>query len=165
MKEINKTLLNRVLLISSKPCCNLLQHHVPKIHCVYKYRWRCSLFVIKIHAQLLILLCPQCNNSMDLLSNSYFIATLSVISTLLALHQFLFRKTKKKYPPIVGTIFNQLLNFNRIHHYTTDLARKHKTYRFLSPSRNKIYTSDPENVEYILKTNFDNFGKVSLSTP
>ncbi|KAH7519546.1 hypothetical protein FEM48_Zijuj08G0048500 [Ziziphus jujuba var. spinosa] len=41
----------------------------------------------------------------------------------------------------------------------TDLARKHKTYRILGPFRNEIYTSDPANVEHILKTNFDNYGK------
>ncbi|KAH0728330.1 hypothetical protein KY284_004195 [Solanum tuberosum] len=41
----------------------------------------------------------------------------------------------------------------------TDLAGKYKTYRLISPFRNKIYTSDPANVEYILKTNIDNYGK------
>ncbi|OVA20921.1 Cytochrome P450 [Macleaya cordata] len=66
---------------------------------------------------------------------------------------------KKKYHPIAGTIFNQLLNFKRLHHYMTDLAREHKTYRLLSPFRSEVYTSDPANVEYILKTNFQNYGK------
>ncbi|PKI77758.1 hypothetical protein CRG98_001882 [Punica granatum] len=41
----------------------------------------------------------------------------------------------------------------------TDLAAKHRTYRLLSPFRNEVYTSDPANVEYILKTNSDNYGK------
>uniref|UniRef100_A0A3Q7EKZ2 Cytochrome P450 n=1 Tax=Solanum lycopersicum TaxID=4081 RepID=A0A3Q7EKZ2_SOLLC len=63
------------------------------------------------------------------------------------------------YHPIGGTIFNQLINFHRLHHYMTDLACKYKTYRLISPFRNEIYTSDPANVEYILKTNFDNYGK------
>ncbi|KAH7863137.1 hypothetical protein Vadar_013771 [Vaccinium darrowii] len=68
-------------------------------------------------------------------------------------------KNKKKYHPVGGTIFNQLLNFNRLHHYMTDLASKYKTYRLISPFRNEIYTSDPANVEHMLKTNFDNYGK------
>lgn len=67
---------------------------------------------------------------------------------------------KKKYPPVAGTMFHQLLNFKRLHDYMTDLAGKHKTYRLLSPYRKEIYTSDPINVEYILKTNFENYGKV-----
>ncbi|XP_031272659.1 cytochrome P450 704C1-like isoform X1 [Pistacia vera] len=68
-------------------------------------------------------------------------------------------KQKKKYHPIGGTVFNQLLNFNRLHHYMTDLATKHKTYRLISPFRNEVYTAYPPNVEYILKTNFENYGK------
>ncbi|XP_052194939.1 cytochrome P450 704C1-like [Diospyros lotus] len=69
------------------------------------------------------------------------------------------KKSKKKYPPVAGTVFNQLLNFPRLHHYMTDLAAKYRTYRLLGPFRNEVYTSDPANVEYILKTNFENFGK------
>ncbi|KAI9180311.1 hypothetical protein LWI28_003479 [Acer negundo] len=36
---------------------------------------------------------------------------------------------------------------------------KHKTYRLISLFRSEIYTSDPANVEYMLKTNFENYGK------
>ncbi|XVF79926.1 hypothetical protein PTKIN_Ptkin15bG0029400 [Pterospermum kingtungense] len=69
------------------------------------------------------------------------------------------KQKKKKYHPIGGTVFNQLLNFNRLHHYMTELAGKYRTYRLLSPFRSEIYTSEPPNVEYILKTNFQNYGK------
>ncbi|KAF8380393.1 hypothetical protein HHK36_027878 [Tetracentron sinense] len=69
------------------------------------------------------------------------------------------KKKKKKYHPIAGTVFHQLLNFKRLHHYMTDLAFTYKTYRLLSPSRSEVYTADPANVEYILKTNFPNYGK------
>ncbi|XVF22676.1 hypothetical protein REPUB_Repub12eG0191600 [Reevesia pubescens] len=69
------------------------------------------------------------------------------------------KQRKTKYHPVGGTIFDQLINFNRLHHYMTDLARKYRTYRLLSPFRSEIYTSEPANVEYILKTNFDNYGK------
>ena len=100
---------------------------------------------------------------MDFLSNPYFFAALSA-GLVLLLVQVLFRKLdrrhRKKYPPVAGTVFNQLLNFNRLHHYMTDLAGKYKTYRLLSPFRNEIYTADPVNVEYILKTHFENYGKV-----
>jgi len=44
----------------------------------------------------------------------------------------------------------------------TDLARKYKTYRLLNPFRSEVYTSEPSNVEYILKTNFENYGKVYI---
>nr|AAZ39646.1 cytochrome P450 monooxygenase [Petunia x hybrida] len=77
----------------------------------------------------------------------------------LVTRKLLGRYGKKRYHPIGGTMFNQLLNFHRLHDYMTDLAGKHKTYRLISPFRNEIYSSDPANVEYILKTNFDNYGK------
>ncbi|XAR54113.1 Abieta-7,13-dien-18-ol hydroxylase [Bertholletia excelsa] len=83
-----------------------------------------------------------------------------VASLLLALLKLCWnRGKKKKYHPVGGTMFNQLLNFNRLHHYMTDLAEKYRTYRLLTPFRNEIYTSDPANVEHILKTYFDNYGK------
>ncbi|XP_004252175.4 cytochrome P450 704C1-like [Solanum lycopersicum] len=69
------------------------------------------------------------------------------------------QKGKKKYHPIVDSTTKQLINFHRIHDHMADLAAKYKTYRLESPFRREIYTSDPANIEYILKTNFDNYGK------
>ncbi|KDP27731.1 hypothetical protein JCGZ_19708 [Jatropha curcas] len=103
--------------------------------------------------------------STELLFNP-IIFTASVLIPSLIIIQILSRKLKKKakqrekkYHPIGGTVFNQLFNFNRLHHYMTDLASKYKTYRLLAPFRDEVYTSDPLNVEYILKTNFPNYGK------
>nr|XP_018624313.1 cytochrome P450 704C1-like isoform X1 [Nicotiana tomentosiformis] len=105
--------------------------------------------------------------SMDILQSSmiYIPATiLSLICFGFIVH-ILTRKVlgkhgkKRLYHPIGGTIFNQLINFHRLHHYMTDLAGKYRTYRLISPFRNEIYTADPVNVEYILKTNFDNYGR------
>ncbi|TXG62726.1 hypothetical protein EZV62_009720 [Acer yangbiense] len=100
---------------------------------------------------------------MDFLSNSFLFTAFSVILAFSILW-ILARKSqknyeKKKYHPIGGTVFNQLLNFNRLHHYMTDLAGKHRTYRLISLFRSEIYTSDPANVEYMLQTNFENYGK------
>ncbi|XP_073125982.1 cytochrome P450 704C1-like [Henckelia pumila] len=69
------------------------------------------------------------------------------------------KQGKKKFHPIGGTVLNQLMNFNRLHDYMTDLATKHTTYRLIGIFRSEVYTSDPANVEYILKTNFENYGK------
>lgn len=69
---------------------------------------------------------------------------------------------RKRYPPVVGTIFHQFLNFRRLHDYHTQLSVKHKIFRLFSPLCHQIYTTDPAVVEYILKTNFDNYGKVLL---
>lgn len=41
----------------------------------------------------------------------------------------------------------------------TEIGHKHKTYRLLDFKLSLVYTSDPQNVEYMLKTNFNNFGR------
>ncbi|PHT39851.1 CytochromeC1 [Capsicum baccatum] len=109
---------------------------------------------------------------MDMLvvSMENFQSLISMTATILSLlfcgfivhlltRKILGKHSKKRYHPIGGTIFNQLMNYRRLHHYMTDLAHKHKTYRLISLFRNDVYTSDPVNVEYILRTNFDNYGK------
>ncbi|KAL0339376.1 UNVERIFIED_CONTAM: cytochrome [Sesamum angustifolium] len=83
----------------------------------------------------------------------------SIISIQLLARKLHQKQGKKTYHPIGGTVFHQLVNFNRLHDYMTDLAGKHKTYRLISPFRSEVYTSDPANVEYMLKTNFENYGK------
>ncbi|XP_043693734.1 cytochrome P450 704C1-like [Telopea speciosissima] len=66
-----------------------------------------------------------------------------------------------QYPPVMGTVFHSLLCFNRVYDHYTDVARKYKTFRLLSPSNSEIFTTDPRNVEHILKTNFDKYSKGS----
>lgn len=67
---------------------------------------------------------------------------------------------RRNYPPVAGTIFHQFMNLNRLQDFQTDISHKYKTFRMLTPSCNYVYTIDPVNVEYILKTNFANYGKV-----
>ncbi|XP_076921560.1 cytochrome P450 704C1-like [Bidens hawaiensis] len=100
---------------------------------------------------------------MDFLSDTLYlpviIATALVVLVLyVCIHKQPRTKTKKHHP-IAGTMLNQLINFHRLHDYMTDLATKYKTYRLITPFRNEVYTSDPANVKYILKTNFENYIK------
>ncbi|KAL7612032.1 cytochrome P450 704C1 [Lactuca sativa] len=62
-------------------------------------------------------------------------------------------------PPIIGPITNQLIHFQKLHDYMTLMAKKYPTYRLITPSHSEVYTVDPVNTEYILKTNFANYGK------
>ncbi|KAL8557045.1 hypothetical protein ACS0TY_004496 [Phlomoides rotata] len=71
-------------------------------------------------------------------------------------------KKKKKYHPIGGTIFHLLLNFRHVYGYLTRLTLKNTTFRILYLDNVEIYTSDPANIEYFLKTNFPNYGKGSF---
>ncbi|KAJ0661859.1 putative abieta-7,13-dien-18-ol hydroxylase [Helianthus annuus] len=62
-------------------------------------------------------------------------------------------------PPVVGPITHQLIHFHKLYDYMTSLAKIHPTFRFITPSHSEVYTADPVNVEYILKTNFANYNK------
>ncbi|CAA0813590.1 cytochrome P450- family 704- subfamily A-polypeptide 2 [Striga hermonthica] len=93
------------------------------------------------------------------MATAFFILALSLLTLRILARKLNLKQNKIRYHPLAGTIFNQLINFSRLHDYMTDLASKHKTYRLVAPFRNEVYTSDPANVEYILKTNFENFGK------
>ncbi|GMP70022.1 hypothetical protein CsSME_00029058 [Camellia sinensis var. sinensis] len=100
---------------------------------------------------------------MDFLPNpiSLIVATAAIILVICST-KFVAGKLpekRKRNPPIAGTVFNQLVNFHRLHDYLADLATKHRTYRLLDLFRSQIHTCDPANVEYILKTNFANYGK------
>lgn len=100
---------------------------------------------------------------MDFLSNPFFISVivpLSILVGILCIYKQQHGKNKKKYHPTVGTVFDLFMNLDRLHHYMTDLAEKYKTYRIIGLFHADVYTSDPVNVEYMLKTNFENYGKV-----
>ncbi|GJT43746.1 cytochrome P450 [Tanacetum coccineum] len=97
---------------------------------------------------------------MDFLSSPIFISSAIAALLLLVLFLSIFSQHDgKKYHPIGGTVIDLLINYNKLHHYMTDLAEKYKTYRIIGLFHADVYTSDPVNVEYILKTNFENYGK------
>ncbi|XVF73353.1 hypothetical protein PTKIN_Ptkin12aG0194700 [Pterospermum kingtungense] len=63
------------------------------------------------------------------------------------------------YPPVKGSVFNQLLYLNYLYDYQTQVAKKQPTYRLLALAQSETYTTDIRNVEHILKTNFDKYSK------
>ncbi|WVZ67832.1 hypothetical protein U9M48_016861 [Paspalum notatum var. saurae] len=72
-------------------------------------------------------------------------------------------RSRRRYPPVVGTVFHKLYHFRRLHDYLTDLSRGRKTFRLLAPGRRVIYTCDPAVVEHILRAKFANYGKGSFN--
>ncbi|GKC81895.1 cytochrome P450 [Tanacetum coccineum] len=97
---------------------------------------------------------------MDFLSSPIFISSAIAALMLLVVFLYIFNQNNgKKYHPIGGTVIDLLINYNKLHHYMTHLAEKYKTYRVIGLFHADVYTSDPVNVEYILKTNFNNYGK------
>ncbi|KVI10954.1 hypothetical protein Ccrd_010642 [Cynara cardunculus var. scolymus] len=97
--------------------------------------------------------------SMDFLSTSIFIPLFLLLLVNIYHQSQKYGRKTKTYHPCGGTKFNQLINYRTLHDYNTNLATIHKTYRVFNPFCGEIYTSDPSIVEYILKTNFKNYGK------
>ncbi|KAJ8650112.1 hypothetical protein MRB53_003135 [Persea americana] len=62
-------------------------------------------------------------------------------------------------PPIAGTVFDIIMHFNTFYDYLTSTARKYPTFRIIAPFHDRIFTCDPANIEYVLKTNFSNYSK------
>lgn len=62
--------------------------------------------------------------------------------------------------PVVGSTLNMMINFNNLFDYMTLIAKKHRTFRFVTPTHSEVYIADPINVEHILKSNFPNYTKV-----
>nr|UHB15506.1 cytochrome P450 [Paris polyphylla] len=63
---------------------------------------------------------------------------------------------KSGRPPMAGSMFDVLLYFDTFFDFQTTLARRHRTFRL---SHNEIFTTDPANIEHILKTNFSKYVK------
>ncbi|KAK4418740.1 cytochrome [Sesamum alatum] len=102
---------------------------------------------------------------MDILYAVFCITTIAVLLLLilfsaLVLRIFIGKSIRNpSYPPVLGTVFDQLFYFNRLYDYQTEMAKKHKTSRLLAPDQSEIYTTEPRNIEHILKTNFSNYSK------
>jgi len=85
-----------------------------------------------------------------------------LVAIIIKNHGIRFFDKKRKYHPVAGTVIHQLFNFTRLLDYMIDLTNQRKTYRLLSFIRSDVSTADPVNIEYILTTNFSNYGKVTI---
>ncbi|XP_062105480.1 cytochrome P450 704C1-like [Humulus lupulus] len=63
------------------------------------------------------------------------------------------------YPPVNGTVFSQLIYFSKLYDYQTEVATKWSTFRLLARGHSEVYTTDPRNIEHVLKTHFDKYSK------
>ncbi|KAE8694715.1 CYP704C1 protein [Hibiscus syriacus] len=99
-------------------------------------------------------------------STQNFLALLGALALLLLIFALLFLLlhvpeliSKDKRPPIAGSMLHQLFYFNTLLDYGTSLAKNHRTFRLIMPLYSEIYTADPVNIKYILRTNFPNYGR------
>ncbi|XP_004964419.2 cytochrome P450 704C1 [Setaria italica] len=62
-------------------------------------------------------------------------------------------------PPLLGTVFRLLKNFNRLFDEHVEYALAHRTSRILFLGHSELWTSDPQVIEHILKTSFSKYRK------
>ena len=102
---------------------------------------------------------------MDIFNVVFTFISISLISIFLTLSFLILRLYTGKsinnpaYPPVKRTVFHQLFYFNKLFDYHTKVATKYSTFRLLAPEQSEVYTTDPRNIEHVLKTNFDKYSK------
>lgn len=102
---------------------------------------------------------------MDILTTIFstivlIVLLLLILFSALALKTFIGKSVgNPNYAPVIGTVFDQLFYFNKLYDYQIGMAKKHKTSRLLAPDQSEIYTTDPRNIEHVLKTNFYKYSK------
>eukprot|EP00897_Mesotaenium_endlicherianum_P010837 jgi/Mesen1/9782/ME000007S09842 len=61
--------------------------------------------------------------------------------------------------PLVGCTPALLVHKEHVHDWVGDMVKKYGTWRMVIPGLTRYFTTDPQNVEYILKDQFTNFPK------
>ncbi|TVU12844.1 hypothetical protein EJB05_46508, partial [Eragrostis curvula] len=62
-------------------------------------------------------------------------------------------------PPLIGTVFRMLKEFDRLFDAHVDYALAHRTSRLVFPGHSEIWTADPAVIEHILKNSFSKYNK------
>lgn len=84
--------------------------------------------------------------------------------TWILIHRWSQRNEKgPKTWPLVGAVFEQLYNFDRMHDWLVNYLSKSNSVVVPMPFTTYTYIADPANVEHVLKTNFSNYPKVLYS--
>ncbi|XWS77165.1 hypothetical protein CRYUN_Cryun01aG0238200 [Craigia yunnanensis] len=102
---------------------------------------------------------------MDFVTNIFLLIALALIFLFIILSVLVIKIFTGKsinnpeYAPVKGSVFNQLLYFNYLYDYQTQIAKKLPTFRLLGLTNSGIFTTDEQNIEHILKTKFDKYAK------
>ncbi|GLJ25957.1 hypothetical protein SUGI_0497650 [Cryptomeria japonica] len=91
------------------------------------------------------------------------LAFTSLLFLLFLLNIFKSKWSIVPYPPVAATIVGHIINFKKQYDYLTDFHYRYRTFRIAYPNHSYVFTTDPANVEYILKTNFTNYGKQNIT--
>jgi hypothetical protein len=97
------------------------------------------------------------------LAAALLVLTLYVLGVVASFAVFCAREFARRdpdRPPLMGTAFRQLKNFDRLFDEHVKYALAHRTCRLVYPGHNELFTADPAVVEHVLKTSFSKYSKV-----
>ncbi|XP_044361917.1 cytochrome P450 704C1 [Triticum aestivum] len=101
------------------------------------------------------------------LALALMVITLYIIGVVVSFAVFYIREfTQRAHdrPPLTGTVFRQLNNFDKIFDEHVKYALLHPTIRLVYPGHSEILTADPAVIEHILKTNFSKYSRGAFNT-
>ena len=99
------------------------------------------------------------------LAIALLVITLYIIGVVVSFAIFCIREfTQRAHnrPPLIGTVFRQLNNFDKIFNEHVKYALLQPTIRLVYPGHSEILTTDPAVIEHVLKTNFSKYSRVVL---
>ncbi|XP_066375493.1 cytochrome P450 704C1-like isoform X1 [Miscanthus floridulus] len=109
-------------------------------------------------------LCLLSALAVALLAMTFYIMGVLVSFAVFCIKEFAWSRRAHDRPPLVGTMFRILKNFDRLFDEHVEYALAHRTSRLLFPGHSELLTSDPEVIEHILKTSFSKYSKGDFST-
>ncbi|EER89117.2 cytochrome P450 704C1 isoform X3 [Sorghum bicolor] len=102
--------------------------------------------------------------SVALLAMTLYIMGVLVSFAVLCIKEFAWSRRARDRPPLVGTMFRMLKNFDRLFDEHVEYALAHRTSRLLFPGHSELLTSDPRVIEHILKNRFSKYSKGDFNT-
>ncbi|KAI4977227.1 hypothetical protein ZWY2020_052017 [Hordeum vulgare] len=101
------------------------------------------------------------------LAIALLVITLYILGTTGSFAVFCIREFTQRAPdrpPLIGTVFRQLNNFDKIFDEHVKYALLHPTIRLVYPGHSEILTADPAVIEHVLKTNFSKYSRGAFNT-
>ncbi|CAD6337876.1 unnamed protein product [Miscanthus lutarioriparius] len=104
---------------------------------------------------------------LSVLAIALLAVTIYILSVVASFAAFCIREfvvSAKDRPPLTGTMFRMLKNFDRLFDDHVEYTLAHRTSRLVFPGHSEILTSDPQVIEHVLKTSFGKYIKGGFKT-
>ena len=102
---------------------------------------------------------------LSVLAAAVLAVALYILGVVASFAAFCFREyawRDRDRPPLIGTVFRQLSNFDRLFDEHVRYALEHRTSRLVYPGHSELCTADQAVVEHVLKSSSSKYSKVGF---